>query len=245
MLEISGIGVLTAFAAGMISFLSPCVLPLVPAYLSYITGRSVDQTTADGEDGTARMISLSVLFVLGFSLVFITLGASATALSRLLLAYKNEASMVGGTIVLVFGLFMTGLLKLSWLTRDLRYRGRIVRGTPYAAFGLGVAFAFGWTPCIGPVLGAILTVSAVSPQVGSGIALLGIYSLGLGVPFIAAALFTGIFVARMRLLSRMGRPLSIGAGAVMIVMGIAMITGYMTTFSYWMLRTFPVFGQIG
>jgi cytochrome c-type biogenesis protein len=245
MLEISGIGVLTAFAAGMISFLSPCVLPLVPAYLSYITGRSVDQTTADREDGTARMISLSVLFVLGFSLVFITLGASATALSRLLLAYKNEASMVGGTIVLVFGLFMTGLLKLSWLTRDLRYRGRIVRGTPYAAFGLGVAFAFGWTPCIGPVLGAILTVSAVSPQVGSGVALLGIYSLGLGMPFIAAALFTGAFITRMPLLRRMGRPLSIGAGAVMILMGIAMITGYMTMFSYWMLRTFPVFGQIG
>jgi len=245
MLEISGIGVLTAFAAGMISFLSPCVLPLVPAYLSYVTGRSVDQSTTDGEHGTARMIALSVLFVLGFSLVFITLGASATALSRLLLAYKNEASIVGGIIVLVFGLFTTGLLRLSWLARDLRYQGRIARGTPGAAFALGVAFALGWTPCIGPVLGAILTMSAVSPQVGSGIALLSIYSLGLGVPFIAAALFTSAFVVRMRLLRRMGRPLSIGAGAVMIVMGIAMITGYMTTFSYWMLRTFPIFGQIG
>lgn len=245
MLEISGVGIFTAFAAGMISFLSPCVLPLVPAYVSYVTGKSVDGSAAATGRGTWQMLSLSLLFVLGFSLVFVTLGASATALGRLLLAYKYEATIAGGVIVLLFGLYMTGLLRISWLGRERRYQGRIGQGTPYAAFGLGLAFALGWTPCIGPVLGAILTVSAVSPEVGSGVALLGVYSLGLGVPFIAAALFTGAFVSRMRIMRRLGRPLEIGAGVIMVIMGLAMITGYMTTFAYWMLRTFPVLGQIG
>lgn len=245
MFEISGIGVFTAFAAGMISFLSPCVLPLVPAYVSYVTGKAVDADAAASERGTAQMLWLSVLFVLGFSLIFIMLGASASAIGGLLLTYKNEASIVGGVIVLIFGLFMTGLLRLSWLAREFRYHGHIGHGTPYAAFGLGIAFALGWTPCIGPVLGAILTMSAVSPQLGSGMALLSVYSLGLGVPFIAAALFTGALVTRMHLMRRLGRPLEVGAGVIMIIMGIAMITGYMTSFAYWMLRTFPVLGQIG
>lgn len=245
MFEISGIGILTAFAAGMISFLSPCVLPLVPAYVSYVTGKSIDDRAMATDRGSLQMLSLSLLFVLGFSLVFVTLGASATAVGRLLLTYKYEATIVGGVIVLVFGLFMTGLLRLSWLGRDFRHQGAIGQGTPYAAFGLGFAFALGWTPCIGPVLGAILTVSAVSPEVGSGMALLSVYSLGLGVPFIVAALFTGGFVARIRLMRRVGKPLEVGAGIIMVVMGIAMITGYMTAFSYWMLRTFPILGNIG
>ncbi|MDH3316186.1 MAG: cytochrome c biogenesis protein CcdA [Gammaproteobacteria bacterium] len=243
MLEISGIGVLTAFAAGMISFLSPCVLPLVPAYISYITGKSIGDV--DATQPLMPMLWTSVLFVAGFSLVFVTLGAGASAVGRLLLTYKNEATIVGGVIVLIFGLFMVGVLRLPFLGRDLRFQGIINRGSPYAAFGLGLAFAFGWTPCIGPVLGAILTVSTVSPEVGSGVVLLAIYSLGLGVPFIAAALFTGAFVSRMRTMRKFGMPLQIGAGIILILMGIAMITGYLTTFSYWLLRNFPVFSQIG
>jgi cytochrome c-type biogenesis protein len=243
MLEISGIGVLTAFVAGMVSFLSPCVLPLVPAYISYVTGKSIgaEQKTQP----LMPILGTSAMFVAGFSLVFVTLGAGASALGQMLLKYKNEATVIGGTIVLIFGLFMAGVLKLSWLGRDLRFQGAINRGSPYAAFGLGLAFAFGWTPCIGPVLGAILTVSTVSPEIGSGVALLAIYSLGLGVPFIAAALFTGAFVSRMGAMRKVGMPLQVGAGIIMIVMGIAMITGYLTVFSYWLLRTFPVFSQIG
>lgn len=243
MLEISGIGVLTAFAAGMISFLSPCVLPLVPAYISYITGKSIGDVEA--AQPLMPMLWTSVLFVAGFSLVFVTLGAGASAVGRLLLTYKNEATIVGGVIVLIFGLFMVGVLRLPFFGRDLRFQGIINRGSPYAAFGLGLAFAFGWTPCIGPVLGAILTVSTVSPEIGSGVALLAIYSLGLGVPFIAAALFTGAFVSRMRTMRKFGMPLQIGAGIILIIMGIAMITGHLTIFSYWLLRNFPVFSQIG
>lgn len=245
MLEISGIGVLTSFAAGMISFLSPCVLPLVPAYISYVTGKSVTESDSAPARSLLPMLSLSLLFVAGFSLVFVTLGVGASALGQGLLRYKNEATVVGGVIVLIFGLFMTGALKLSWLGRDLRFQSVINRGSPYAAFGLGLAFAFGWTPCIGPVLGAILTLSAVSPEIGGGAALLAIYSLGLGVPFIAAAVFTGAFVSRIGTMRKVGVPLQIGAGIILIFMGIAMITGYLTIFSYWLLRTFPVLSQIG
>ena len=186
-----------------------------------------------------------MLFVAGFSLVFVTLGASATVLGRLLLAYKYEATIAGGIVVLLFGLFMTGILRLSWLSRDWRLPGVIRRGSPFAAFGLGLAFAFGWTPCIGPVLGAILTVSAVSPEAGGGTALLAVYSLGLGVPFIAAALFTGAFVSRLHAMRKIGVPLQIGAGVILILMGLAMITGYLTIFSYWLLETLPVLGNIG
>ena len=243
MFEISGVGVLTAFLAGMISFLSPCVLPLVPAYISYVTGKSIGETQA--RQPLMPILMTSLLFVAGFSAVFVTLGAGASALGQMLLKYKNEATVAGGIIVLIFGLFMAGVLKLSWLGRDLRFQGAIKSGSPYAAFGLGLAFAFGWTPCIGPVLGAILTVSTVSPEIGSGVALLTIYSLGLGVPFVAAALFTGAFVSRMGAMRKVGVPLQVGAGIILILMGIAMITGYLTTFSYWLLLNFPVFSQIG
>ncbi len=245
MFEISGVGVLTAFIAGMISFLSPCVLPLVPAYISYVTGKSIGAAATQEQQPLMPILWTSLLFVAGFSAVFVTLGAGASALGQLLLRYKNEATIIGGIIVLIFGLFMAGALKLSWLGRDLRFHGTIKRGSPYAAFGLGLAFAFGWTPCIGPVLGAILTVSTVSPEVGSGVALLSIYSLGLGVPFVAAALFTGAFVSRMGAMRKAGGPLQVGAGIILIIMGIAMITGYLTTFSYWLLETFPVFSEIG
>ncbi|HSS66298.1 MAG TPA: cytochrome c biogenesis protein CcdA [Gammaproteobacteria bacterium] len=243
MFEISGIGVLTAFAAGMISFLSPCVLPLVPAYISYVTGKSIGEL--ESEQPLMPMLWTSLLFVAGFSLVFVALGAGASALGQLLLKYKNEATIVGGIIVLTFGLFMVGVLRLPFLGRDLRFQGIIKRGSYYAAFGLGLAFAFGWTPCIGPVLGAILTLSAVSPEIGGGVALLAIYSLGLGVPFIAAALFTGAFITRMRAMRKFSMPLQIGGGIILILMGIAMITGYLTIFSYWLLETFPVLSEIG
>jgi cytochrome c-type biogenesis protein len=245
-LELANIGLLSAFLAGLISFVSPCVLPLVPGYLSYVAGRSVDelQTTT----GRARLAVLwqSGWFVLGFSTVFLILGASATALGRLLLAYKYEANLIGGVIVIVFGLFMTGLLKLRWLSLDLRFLHRIGDSSgASASYLLGLAFAFGWTPCIGPILGAILTVSASSASTVDGIALLGVYSLGLGVPFLLTALFMNQFLARQRGLRRWGRPLHIIAGVIMILMGVAMITGQLTALSYWLLEVFPVLGKIG
>ena len=246
MLELSSIGIVTAFVAGTISFLSPCVLPLVPGYVSYIAGRSL------GDDelpraATTRLpaLGLSLLFVLGFSSVFVSLGASATAVGQLLLQYRYETNLVGGAIIIVFGLFMTGLLRLSWMQRELRFHAAIPGGRPLGAYVLGLAFAFGWTPCIGPVLGAILTVSATSATVTQGVSLLAIYSLGLGLPFLVAAVFTGAFLARMRVMRRFGRHLQVFAGLVMVVMGIAMLTGYLSAFSFWLLETFPRLGTIG
>ncbi len=171
--------------------------------------------------------------------------ASATALGRLLLVYRYEANIVGGTIIALFGLFMTGLIKLPWLERDLRFHTHVAGGRPLGAYGLGLAFGAGWTPCIGPVLGVILTMSAVSSNTGTGIALLSAYALGLGLPFLAAAFFTGGLVRRLKTLRRTGRALQIGTGAIMIVMGIAVMTGQLTVFSWWLLRTFPALGRIG
>ena len=170
MLDPSSVGIAAAFAAGAISFLSPCVLPLVPAYVSYVAGRSV----TNPERGPAieqrlAAAGLSTCFVLGFSTVFVLLGASATALGQLLLQFRYELNVVGGAIVILFGLFMLGVLRVSWLQRDLRFHGLREGGRPVAAYTLGLAFGLGWTPCIGPVLGAILTVAAAQASVTQGV----------------------------------------------------------------------------
>jgi cytochrome c-type biogenesis protein len=239
--EIANIGIVAALLAGMISFLSPCVLPLVPGYMSYIAG----STDRGMERRRIDTVFLSGCFVLGFSTVFILLGASATAMSGLLLSYRYEANIVGGLIIILFGIFTTGIIKMPWLERDLRYHGAIEGGQPLGAYVLGLAFGFGWTPCIGPILGAILTVSATVDGALSGVALLSIYSLGLGVPFLLTALFADALTSKLRSVRRLGKLLHIGAGVVMILMGIAMITGQMSVFAFWLLEKFPVFGRIG
>lgn len=239
---VSNIGFATAFAAGAVSFLSPCVLPLVPGYVSYVAGQSVTGSTAG--QARWRTLGLSLCFVLGFSTVFVLLGLGANALSMLLNAYRWEVNLASGMLVIVFGLFTAGLLRLPWLQRELRWHGDPPGSGPVAAYLLGMAFAFGWTPCIGPVLGAVLAVSTSSASL-SGVALLAAYSLGLGVPFILAALFMGGFVGRLRTFRRAGRALQLAAGAIMVVMGAAMITGHLTMFAIFMLETFPALGTIG
>ena len=244
--ELSAITFTTAFAAGIISFLSPCVLPLVPGYVSYVAGDTLTHGRhPDGRMQRLSALGLSLCFVAGFSTVFIALGAGATSLGQLLLRYKYEANIAAGVIVIVFGLFMAGVLKLAWLQRDLRFHVDIKGGRPLGAYLIGLAFAFGWTPCIGPVLGAILTVSAVAATVSSGTALLAAYSLGLGIPFLVTAVYTDGLLAWLKSVRRIGRWLQIGAGAAMILMGVAMITGMLSSFSFWLLQTFPAFGTIG
>ena len=242
----STFALLSSFAAGIVSFLSPCVLPLVPGYVSYVAGQSLNDPASEAAaGGRLAALRLSVFFVLGFSTVFVILGASATALGQLLLSYRYEANLAAGACVIGFGLLMTGLVRWPWLQRDLRIHLDLPGGRPVAAYALGLAFAFGWTPCIGPVLGAILTTSAVSATVSQGIVLLSVYSLGLGVPFLAAAVFTDRLFGRIRKLGRLGRSLQIGAGGAVVVMGTAMISGQLTAFSYWLLETFPAFARIG
>jgi len=245
MAEISNIGLLTAFVAGIVSFLSPCVLPLVPGYVSYVAGHSL----VDQRDAVLALrlpaLGLSGSFVLGFSTVFVLLGASATALGQALLGYRYELNLVGGAIVILFGLLVMGAMRLPWLQRDFRFHLAIPGGRPVSSYILGLAFGFGWTPCIGPILGAILTVSAASANVAGGVALLGVYSLGLGVPFLLAALFTDGLLARIKAIGRAGRVLQLVAGTIMVVMGVAMMTGQLTAFSYWLLEMFPILITIG
>lgn len=235
-----------ALAAGAISFLSPCVLPLVPGYLSFIAGRATAGGPAVAPSWRGQRMLAPVIFVLGFSLVFVLMGAGATAVGDLLLQYRTEANIVGGIIVMLFGLFMTGLIRPFWLLRDYRAMEWPQRGgTPVAAGVLGVAFGVGWTPCIGPILGGILTVAATQGGEFNGVALLATYAAGLGIPFLLAAVFTDHFARSVAGLRRWGRWLHVGAGVILILMGLAMVTGQLTVFAYWLLEVFPVLGKVG
>lgn len=245
-MELSIASMTTVFVAGVISFLSPCVLPLVPGYASYIAGQSIAESTASRALFVrAQALALSACFVLGFATIFVILGASATALGQALISYRYELDLIGGAIVIGFGLFATGLLRPSWLQRDIRVDIVIPSGRPAAAYLLGMAFAFGWSPCIGPILGSVLTVSAASTTVTKGVALLAVYSLGLGLPFLLVALFTGGLLARIKLIGRVGQLLQILTGGIMVLMGTAMITGQLSRFSFWLLETFPWLSTIG
>ncbi|HWI15988.1 MAG TPA: cytochrome c biogenesis protein CcdA, partial [Burkholderiales bacterium] len=170
----------------------------------------------------------------------------ATALGAVLLKYRYEANLVAGVVVIAFGLIMLGAMnRVMWVHRDVRFHPRLASGTPLAAFVLGLAFGFGWTPCIGPVLGAILTLSAAQESISAGMFLLAIYALGLGVPFVLAALFTRELAQRLKNLRKIGQPLQRIAGALMVIMGIAMLSGDLNTFSIWVLKAFPVLGRLG
>ena len=239
------VGLLAAFLPGLVSFLSPCVLPLVPGYVSFLTGHSIE--TKQARQGVRlSSLFLGLCFVLGFSAVFVALGATATALSRLLLSYKFEANIVGGVIVSLFGLFMIGLVSVPWMRRDTRLPGPVRGGRPLSAFLLGLAFGFGWTPCIGPVLGGILTVAAVAETAPSGALLLAVYAAGLGVPFLLSAMFIDVFVRhRLGKVARLGRRLQVAAGVVMAIFGVLMMTGTTSTMSYWLLQNVPILAQLG
>lgn len=246
-MDASSIGLATAFFAGIVSFLSTCVLPVVPGYVAYIAGQAGPGVVAALDwrhRATAEM--LSGFFVLGFGAVFVALGAGATAVGSLFLRYRFEANIIGGSIIIVFGLVMLGLLRrATWLQRDFRIHPRLAGGHPVTAFVLGVAFGFGWTPCIGPILGAILTVSAVQTSLEGGIGLLTAYALGLGVPFLLAAVFTRELLGRIKALRRTGLWLQAVAGVPMVLFGVAMVTGRLTALSYWLLDMFPALGRIG
>ena len=237
-------GLLTAFLAGMVSFLSPCVLPLVPGYVSYVAGRSV--ATEQGVANRLATVGLGFCFVLGFATVFVLMGAGASALRSALLRYRYEAGIVGGVVVILFGLMTAGILRLMPFQRDLRFMPNLSGGTPLSAYLLGLAFAFGWTPCIGPVLGAILALTATSDVSHLGTVLLATYAAGLGVPFLLVAACADAFLrGPFRRLRRIGRVLQFIVGGVMVVMGVAMITGHLTDFAILMLELFPSLASIG
>ena len=244
MLEISGVGIVAAFLGGAISFLSPCVLPLAPGYGSYIAGQPAAKSGAARSIAErARSVVLSLWFVLGFSTVFVALGAGASLLGGMLLRWKYELGLAGGFLIVLFGLVMMGAIKIPAMMRDTRPDVKVDGGSAVGAYLLGLAFAFGWTPCIGPVLGSILAVSATSGA--DGMALLAIYSAGLGLPFLIIALFTNEIAGRLKRIGAAGRWLYRISGGLMVLMGIGVMTGQISRLAFWLLETFPALGTIG
>jgi cytochrome c-type biogenesis protein len=219
------VGFGAAFIAGVVSFLSPCVLPLVPGYISFMSGLTLEELDKDGKSGLKHAGWESVFFVAGFGLVFTALGASATAAGQFLSAHLHWISKLAGAVIVAFGLHLMGVMPISFLYYQKRADLAGFQPGYLGSFAMGLAFAFGWTPCIGPILGAILAVAAVQETVGRGMSLLLVYSLGLGVPFIATGFALGAF---MRFFSRYKRHIrkgEIAAGALLVLIGVLIFSG--------------------
>jgi cytochrome c-type biogenesis protein len=249
-----------AAAGGLLSFLSPCVLPLVPAYLCFIAGTSFEELTREdalgeelGSEGLTQRVALGAIgFVLGFSTIFIALGASASAINPLILAHKEMLGRIAGVVIIIFGLHYMGLFRIGFLNREARFRpehiGDVTNNlwlqflSPYV---LGLAFAFGWTPCIGPILATILAIAASEQSLASGVLLLGTYSLGLGIPFLAAAFAVRWFLrfaARIR--RHMGK-IEKAAGLLLSLTGLLMALGSFERIAITLLNVFPFLAKLG
>ena len=237
-----------ALIAGLLSFLSPCVLPLVPPYLCFLGGTTFDQLT--GEDETSShvyttVVMSSVAFVLGFTTVFVILGATATAAGQLLAANLPLLAKIAGVVIIIAGLHFLGVIHLPILHREARYHVDSRPAGLVGAYVIGLAFAFGWTPCIGPVLGAILAVAAGEDSVRQGVSLLFVYSLGLGIPFVVAAIAIRPFLSTMQRFKRHLATVEKVLGGFLVLTGILFLTDAMTLISSWMLELFPGFATIG
>jgi len=235
-----------ALIAGALSFLSPCVLPLVPPYLIYLTGTSLERF-ADAETrprAGRETLAAALLFVLGFSTVFVALGASASAIGTVVRAYSGELAILAGIGIIVMGLHFLGVTPIALLMREKRLEVARPVGL-WGAYLMGLAFALGWTPCIGPILAAILAVAASEDTVARGAGMLAVYSLGLGIPFLIAALAVENFAA---FLARFRAHLGLvekAMGGLLVLTGVAFLTGSITQASYWLLDTFPMLGKVG
>ena len=237
---------LAAFLAGILSFLSPCVLPLVPPYLIYLAGTSFERLAGAQPEPSARRdtVLAALLFVAGFSTVFVALGASASGIGALVRFYSNELAILAGIAIIVMGLHFLGLTPIAWLNRQLRLEVQRPVGL-WGAYVMGLAFALGWTPCIGPILAAILAVAASRATVAKGASLLAVYSLGLGLPFLIAAFAVepfAVFLAHFRThLRHMERLM----GGLLVLTGVAFLTGLFTQLNNWLIETFPALQSIG
>lgn len=237
---------IAALIAGLVSFLSPCVLPLVPPYLVYLAGTSLERFADQEPEPRVKRetVTAAALFVLGFSTVFVSLGASASVVGSLIRTYSGPLSTVAGIVIIVMGLHFLGLFQIAFLMREKRLEVAKPVGL-WGAYVMGLAFAFGWTPCIGPILAAILAVAASEQTVTKGASLLAVYSLGLGIPFIIAAFAIEPFAAFLARFKRHLRRVEQVMGALLVLTGIAFLTGSINELSVWLLEMFPVLGKIG
>jgi cytochrome c-type biogenesis protein len=243
----SSVSLMAAFLAGLVSFISPCVLPIVPGYLSFISGVNVAQFKEGGapRDLVRRVVLTSLAFVLGFSTVFVALGAAATLVGSLLQEHKRTLGMIGGVIIIVLGLHTAGLFKIQWLLAEKRAS---VQSRPLGLVGayvVGLAFAFGWTPCIGPILGAILLYASQQETVTQGVVLLSAYSAGLGIPFLLSALAVNWFFKASGGLRKSMRVVEVASGVLLIGVGLLLVTDRLTLIAQWFTKLFPGLATIG
>ncbi|WP_102958393.1 cytochrome c biogenesis CcdA family protein [Mangrovicella endophytica] len=237
-----------AVLAGALSFLSPCVLPLVPPYLCYMAGVTAEDLRAGRtmpSAGYGRLVGTAIIFVLGFSTVFVLLGAGASTIGLLLRRNLDWLAVAAGLAIIVMGLNFLGVFRLSLLSREARLRAPDRPRSMVGAYLMGLAFAFGWTPCIGPVLGAILGLAGTRATAGEGAFMLALYSAGLGIPFVLAAAFSGAFLRAAGRFRRHLAAVEKVMGGLLVVTGILFLTGGMQSLSFWLLETFPALQTIG
>jgi cytochrome c-type biogenesis protein len=232
---------LVALAAGVISFLSPCVLPIVPPYLAYMGGISMSEARA----GNRRVLLAALFFVLGLSTVFLFLGFTASWIGRVFITHQDVLAKVAGAVIVVFGLHFLGVIRIPFLNREARLDAGDRGGSAFGAYVLGLAFAFGWTPCIGPILGAILSLAATEASVARGTSLLAAYAVGLGLPFLLVAAFLDRSQGVMARMKRHMGTIEKLMGLLLVIVGVAMFTGAFSAFAWWLLETFPALAAIG
>jgi cytochrome c-type biogenesis protein len=230
-----------AFGAGFISFLSPCVLPLIPGYISYISGESL----GDIVEKQKKIILKTVLFSLGFSLVFISFGATASLIGNILLENSNTLRIIAGIIIIIFSLQLIGILNLNFLNQEKRFQTKNYSNNLFFPVLVGAAFGFGWTPCIGPVLGSILTLAAVESSIGKGILLLSFYSLGLAIPFILSGYGISKFLAFSKNFRKNIKIVSVTGGVILLITGILILTNKLQALGYFILEAIPILGNLG
>jgi cytochrome c-type biogenesis protein len=236
-----------ALLAGLLSFVSPCVLPIVPPYLAWLAGVSFDELRdeAPGAEQRRRVIIAAFAFVLGFATVFIALGATASVIGKTIAQYFDTLAIVAGVLIIIMGLHFLGVFRIGMLYREARVQVDRKPAGPLGAYVIGLAFAFGWTPCVGPVLAAILFIAGSEGTALRGAALLGAYSLGIGIPFLLAAIFASRFLGWAARFKKHMRKVEMAMGGLLVLTGILFITGQMSAISYWLLETFPAFQTIG
>ena len=230
-----------AFGAGLISFLSPCVLPLIPGYISYISGESL----GDIVEKQKKILLKTILFSLGFSLVFISFGATASFVGNLLLEYSNSLRIVAGLVIIIFSLQLIGILNLNFLNKEKRIYTKNYSNNLFFPLMVGAAFGFGWTPCIGPVLGSILALAATESSIGKGILLLSFYSLGLAIPFVLSGYGISKFLEFSKNFKKNIRRISILGGIILLITGVLIITNKLQMIGYFLLEALPFLGNIG
>ena len=235
---------LVAILGGLISFASPCVLPIVPPYLAYMGGVSMDEMDSTAH-ARRRAVVASLFFVLGLSTVFILLGFTASSLGRLFLSNQDWFVIGAGVIVMIFGAHFLGVIRISILDSEARMDGGDRGGSAFGAYVLGLAFAFGWTPCLGPILGAILALAADTANPVKGVILLATYAAGLGIPFVLVAVFFPSLKGLMGWMKRHMRPIERTMGLLLWTVGLMMVTGQFTRFSWWILKQFPALATLG